>query len=206
MSAKAIREASGKDLINRKLATGAKAAKCRFVSINQDTNWSHVVAENPWLKNEKLVVKPDQLIKRRGKLGLIKVNADLAGVQSWIAERMNKDQTVGKATGKLKNFIIEPFVPHKPVSLWIIFQLKIRIIIWTKIDTIFRWFQEEEVYVCIYSHRTADTILFYHEGGVDIGDVDSKALKLDVPVGSEITDEATITDKLLTHVPQDKKP
>ena len=43
---------------------------------------------------QKLVVKPDQLIKRRGKLGLIKVGTDLAGVQSWVDERMNKDQQV----------------------------------------------------------------------------------------------------------------
>ena len=34
--------------------------------------------------------------------------------------------------------------------------------------------QEEEYYVCIHSHRYADTILFHHEGGVDIGDVDAK--------------------------------
>ena len=35
-------------------------------------------------------------------------------------------------------------------------------------------FQDEEFYVCIYSHREGDTILFHHEGGVDIGDVDAK--------------------------------
>ena len=34
---------------------------------------------------------------------------------------MNKDQKIGKATGKLKNFIIEPFVPHKPVRLCALF-------------------------------------------------------------------------------------
>jgi succinyl-CoA synthetase beta subunit len=28
--------------------------------------------------------------------------------------------------------------------------------------------------VCIYAQRDCDTILFHHEGGVDIGDVDSK--------------------------------
>ncbi|XP_003425261.1 ATP-citrate synthase [Nasonia vitripennis] len=179
MSAKAIREATGKDLINRKLAQGTRAAKCRFVSIDESTNWSHLVSENPWLSSERLVVKPDQLIKRRGKLGLIKVNADLAQCQQWVAERLNKDQQIGKATGKLKTFIIEPFVPHKP---------------------------EEEAYVCIYSHRTADTILFHHEGGVDIGDVDAKALKLEVPVDSDIPDESTITSRLLAHVANDKKP
>lgn len=39
-------------------------------------------------------MKPDQLIKRRGKLGLIKVNADYKTVQEWITQRMNKDQQV----------------------------------------------------------------------------------------------------------------
>lgn len=115
MSAKAIREASGKDLINRKFPVGTKVAKCRFVQITENTNWIDVANEYPWLKTEKLVVKPDQLIKRRGKLGLIKVNADLSTVQKWIAQHMNIDQRVGKATGKLKTFIIEPFISHKPV-------------------------------------------------------------------------------------------
>jgi len=116
MAAKGIREATGKDLINRKLSFGTRAAKCRFVPITENTNWMDIVNEYPWLKTEKLVVKPDQLIKRRGKLGLIKVNADLSTVQKWVEQHMNKDQRVGKATGKLKTFIIEPFIPHKPVS------------------------------------------------------------------------------------------
>lgn len=76
---------------------------------------------------------------------------------------MNKEQKVGAATGTLRNFIIEPFIPHK---------------------------DNEEMYVCIYSHRHADTILFYHQGGVDIGDVDSKAVKLDIPVGTDIDETA----------------
>lgn len=115
MAAKAIREATGKDLINRKLPVGTKAAKCRFVLITESTNWIDVVNEHPWLKTERLVVKPDQLIKRRGKLGLIKVNADLSTVQKWVEQHMNKEQRIGKTIGKLKTFIIEPFVPHKSV-------------------------------------------------------------------------------------------
>jgi ATP citrate (pro-S)-lyase len=54
-------------------------------------------------------------------------------------------------TGTLNNFIVEPFVPHPA-------------------DT--------EFYVCINSAREGDYILFTHEGGVDVGDVDAKALKL----------------------------
>lgn len=91
---------------------------------------------------------------------------------------MGKDQKIGNAVGKLRNFIIEPFVPHK---------------------------DSEEAYVCIYSHRTADTILFYHQGGVDIGDVDSKALKLDVTVGSTLSID-DIEKKLLTEISATKKP
>ncbi|CAH1102113.1 unnamed protein product [Psylliodes chrysocephalus] len=178
MSAKAIREATGKQLINKHLGGNTAAAQCRFASVDENTKFAELVANNPWLKTEKLVVKPDQLIKRRGKLGLIAVNKDIPFVQNWIAERMNKDQKVGNATGKLRSFIIEPFIPHK---------------------------EQEETYVCIYSHRSGDTILFYHQGGVDIGDVDSKAVKLEVPVGDTI-DEASITKVLLGEVSAAKKP
>ncbi|XP_050076779.1 ATP-citrate synthase isoform X1 [Anopheles maculipalpis] len=177
MSAKAIREATGKDIINRHLQGDHGAAKCRFATVTETTQWQQLVLDNPWLETSPLVVKPDQLIKRRGKLGLIAVNKNLAQVKTWVNERMGKDQKVGNATGKLRNFIIEPFVPHKDI---------------------------EEAYVCIYSHRTADTILFYHQGGVDIGDVDSKALKLDVPVGKDVT-VAEIEKVLLTEIPSAKK-
>lgn len=122
-------------------------------------------------------MKPDQLIKRRGKLGLIAVNKNFQQVKTWVNERMGKDQKIGNATGKLRNFIIEPFIPHK---------------------------ETEEAYVCIYSHRTADTILFYHQGGVDIGDVDSKALKLEVAVGTETTIDQ-IQKVLLTEIESSKK-
>jgi ATP citrate (pro-S)-lyase len=40
------------------------------------------------------VAKPDQLIKRRGKLGLVKVNVTLDEALAWINERMNKEVTV----------------------------------------------------------------------------------------------------------------
>ncbi|CAB3370648.1 Hypothetical predicted protein [Cloeon dipterum] len=172
MSAKAIREATGKDLLNRFLSPSSGAALCKFAAVDESTKWEALVAANPWLQTEKLVVKPDQLIKRRGKLGLIEVNCDLATAKSWIEQRIGKDIKIGKATGKLRSFIIEPFLPHKPT---------------------------EEAYVCIYSHRSGDTILFHHEGGVDIGDVDSKAVKLEVPVG-QIVSTKDIKNVLLTKI------
>lgn len=171
MSAKAIREATGKALLQKNLPAGV-CAPCRYAAVTEDTQWDALATQHPWLLTEKLVVKPDQLIKRRGKLGLIKVGTDLAGARAWVGERMNKDQKVGKAVGKLRTFIIEPFLPHE---------------------------QKEEAYVCIYSHRGGDTILFTHEGGVDIGDVDAKALKLDLEIEDQLSVEQ-IKEKLLVHV------
>ena len=173
MSARAISEASGKRILNGTLEANCGAAVCRFATVTPDTDWDKLAADNGWLNSEvvlhpwdrtmilvlsflqKLVVKPDQLIKRRGKLGLIKVNANFGEVKTWVGEKMGVDMQIGKATGKLKTFIIEPFLPHQ---------------------------QSEEAYVCIYSVRDKDVILFHHEGGVDIGDVDSKAVKLEVDV------------------------
>ncbi len=50
-----------------------------------------------------------------------------------------------------------------------------------------------------------DVILFHHEGGVDIGDVESKAARLDVTVDMkmEVSTDA-ITDTLLTKFQGDK--
>lgn len=49
MSAKAIREATGKGLLNRHLGPTANAAKCQFASVDETTDWGVLVANNPWL-------------------------------------------------------------------------------------------------------------------------------------------------------------
>jgi ATP citrate (pro-S)-lyase len=97
---------------------------------------------------QKVVVKPDQLIKRRGQLGLVKIGSP-DEARAWLAEHQNKEVLVGKTRGRLRSFIIEPFVVAGT-----------------------------EMYVAIYSEREHDTILFYHEGGVDVGDVDAKVGRL----------------------------
>lgn len=50
MSAKAIREATGKDILNRFLEGGSGAAKCRFASLDENTQWSQLVVDHPWLE------------------------------------------------------------------------------------------------------------------------------------------------------------
>lgn len=52
MSAKAIREATGKDIINRNLGSGTAAAKCKFASVTENTDFSELAAQNPWLLTE----------------------------------------------------------------------------------------------------------------------------------------------------------
>lgn len=52
MSAKAIREATGKELINKYLEGGNEVGvvKSRFASVTESTNWSQLAVENPWLE------------------------------------------------------------------------------------------------------------------------------------------------------------
>ncbi|KAI9526365.1 hypothetical protein NQZ68_039973 [Dissostichus eleginoides] len=178
MSAKAISEQTGKEFLYKYICTSAAVQnRFRYANATAETDWVRLAQDHPWLLTERLVVKPDQLIKRRGKLGLVGINLDLQGVQEWLKTRMMKETTVGKAKGVLKNFLIEPFVPHP---------------------------QEEEFYVCIYATREGDQVLFHHEGGVAVGDVDAKAERLMVAVNEKLSEDQ-VTEQLLTHVPEDKK-
>lgn len=47
-------------------------------------------------------------------------------------------------------------------------------------------------------------MLFHHEGGVEVGDVDAKAQRLLVAVDEKLSEEQ-VTEKLLPHVPDEKK-
>jgi hypothetical protein len=47
-----------------------------------------------WVFNTKLVAKPDQLIKRRGKAGLLALNKTWDEAKPWIAQRAGKPQKV----------------------------------------------------------------------------------------------------------------
>ncbi|CAG8573781.1 9550_t:CDS:10, partial [Acaulospora colombiana] len=131
-----------------------------------------------WVFTSKLVAKPDQLIKRRGKSGLLLLNKEWEQAKEWIAARAGKEVQVESTKGTLKNFIVEPFLPHS---------------------------SETEYYVCINSAREGDNILFTHEGGIEVGDVDAKALKLLIPVNQPFPTREEIKSCLLTHVPPEKQ-
>lgn len=196
MSAKSILEADGKAILNYHLtrapvikptplpASATHNPPPRLASLHfpEDKAVKDVLDQAevtyPWLLQDgaKFVAKPDQLIKRRGKSGLLALNKTWADARQWVEERAGKPQKVEHVEGVLRQFLVEPFVPHP---------------------------QDTEYYININSAREGDWILFTHEGGVDVGDVDAKAEKLLIPVDlSEYPSNDEIAAALLKKVPQ----
>jgi len=188
MSAKAIREYHGKKLLSRWLSAYSAGNQYdledRALQITPNSCrpehpdfFDNLPAANPWLLTSPLVVKPDQLIKRRGKAGLLAINKTWAEVVEWIKDRINKECKVEVVSGILDNFIVEPFVPHE---------------------------QSDEYYICIQSFRYNDEVLFYHEGGVDVGDVDAKGVRLSLAIDEEPTVPGVIA-AILQQVPESRR-
>ncbi|KAK6903719.1 ATP-citrate synthase subunit 1 [Kwoniella mangroviensis CBS 10435] len=189
MSTKAIREFDAKQLVSYWLNRSptpipTKSESSLSAAQVAQVEWDPVTKQlSPpikpgqglpdWVFTSKLVGKPDQLIKRRGKAGLLCLNKGWEETGAWIEQRAGKPVTVESTTGTLNTFIIEPFCPHPA---------------------------ETEYYVCINSTREGDWILFTHEGGVDVGDVDAKALKLLLPVGEEFPTRENLISTLLANV------
>ncbi|TFK47509.1 ATP-citrate synthase [Heliocybe sulcata] len=192
MSSKAIREYDAKLLLaywlprspsvsSEPLATAFSYPEPKVAQIAWEAETDTITAETQipsWVQTTKLVAKPDQLIKRRGKAGLLALNKEWPEARKWIEERAGKPQRVESTVGTLNTFIVEPFLPHP---------------------------SNTEFYICIASARDEDTILFTHEGGVDIGDVDAKALRLSIPILKAFPSRAEIEATLLKHVPAEKK-
>ena len=132
MSAKSILEADGKAILNYHLtrapvlrptplppnATHNPPTRLASLYFPEDASVSSISdqaeATYPWLhaKDAKFVAKPDQLIKRRGKSGLLALNKSWPEARAWIEARAGKEQKVETVTGVLRQFLVEPFVPH----------------------------------------------------------------------------------------------
>jgi ATP-citrate lyase beta-subunit len=164
MAQKGIREYDAKRIMAKALPEFSDN-KIKFdikqILVGPDVNWEKIEKENPWLKKEKLVAKPDQLFGKRGKNNLLYVNKNWNEVKKWIKERMNKTvtikQTTGQTTGTLTHFLVEKFVPH-----------------------------DEEYYIAITTHREKDTIHFSTKGGVNIEEVWDSVVELDIPIDKTI--------------------
>ncbi len=180
MAQRGIREYHGKKMMAKYWSEYFKDLKQydgKVALIDPKTTLEELAKQNPWLKKEKLVVKPDQLIGKRGKHNLILLNATFEEAEKWINERMNREITIGKVTDKLSHFLIEPFVPHD---------------------------KNKEYYVAITSNREGDAIHFSAHGGVDIEEVWDTVVTIQVPILSNI-DNIKIKEKLPMNLPEEEK-
>ncbi len=169
MAQKAIREYDVKRILQERwgeyfgdaLLYAGKAAR-----VTPDSNWDQLQAEHDWLQSGRLAVKPDELIGKRGKNGLVLLGADLDTAKQWVGDRINKPVTIGRVTGVLRQFLIEPFLPHTG-----------------------------EYYLAITSDRGADAICFSPVGGTDIEERWDTVVSIPVPVGTSI-DDVDVAEKL----------
>src|SRR4051794_4412458 len=110
MSAKSILEADGKAILNYHLtrapvikptplppsSTHNPPPKLASLYFPEDAAVSDILNQAevtyPWLltKDAKFVAKPDQLIKRRGKSGLLALNKTWPEAKAWIEARAGK--------------------------------------------------------------------------------------------------------------------
>ena len=158
-----IREFDAKNLLLKNLKQEYLA-----VLVDQDTDLNILSQQHPWLLNNKLVIKPDQLFGKRGKLGLVLLNADFQQVKEYLQQYLNKEITIGKATDKLTNFLIEPYLEH-----------------------------EKEYYLSITSERDHDLINFSEEGGINVEENWHKVIKIEVPTTSEpILEKINASEKI----------
>jgi ATP-citrate lyase beta-subunit len=178
MAQRAIREYDAKKILAEEWKNylgDSSVFGWKAVQISPESNWDRLIADNPWLMRERLVVKPDQLVGKRGKHGLILLNTDLDGVKKWVRERIGKTIEVGQVSGVLDTFIVEPFLPQKA-----------------------------EYYLAIRSERDGDHVYFSPSGGVDIEENWDKVTSILVPVGTGI-DEVDIAGRLPAELTDEEK-
>ncbi|MHA1975134.1 MAG: ATP citrate lyase citrate-binding domain-containing protein [Candidatus Hodarchaeales archaeon] len=140
----------------------------KLVVITPETNFEKLVKEQPWLKSEKLVAKPDQLFGKRGKANLLLLNADFNQLKKFAKEKLGKELVIGGTKGTLTRLLVEPFIPHP---------------------------DEKEYYLSITSDRFNDIIHFSFEGGIFVEENWDKVTHIPVPIDTDI-DEFDLKSKL----------
>ena len=162
MAQRGIREYDAKRILASELPKylgGAFSYEGKAALVAPDTDLNTLARENPWLAELKLVVKPDQLFGKRGKHGLLLLDADWATAKKWIGQRMNTQTKVGGTTGLLTHFLVEPFTPHN---------------------------HDDEWYVAIRAERENDIIYFSVKGGIFVEENWDKVIQIPVPILGDI--------------------
>ncbi|PLW13673.1 hypothetical protein PCANC_15584 [Puccinia coronata f. sp. avenae] len=158
-----------------------RAPEVKVTQIAWDAESKSITADSslpPWVFTEKLVVKPDQLIKRRGNSGLLGLNDNKTWPQAkaWVQERAGKAVNVKGIVGTLNTFIVKPFAPYCRAFCATPFGHRV---------------------ICLHPLcAKGNMILFTHDGRVDIGDVDAKVAKI-----TDLPTRAQLKARLLAAVP-----
>jgi len=163
---KKIREYDAKKMLAANLAKYGYDISLEVAKVDEHTDLAALEQEHTWLKTKKLVVKPDQLIGKKGKHNLVLLNASIDEAKKFIKENMGKTVEIGSVSGVLTNFIIEPFVEH-----------------------------DNEYFLAIMSQREEDIILFSEKGGVDVEEHWHKIIQIPVPINENI-ENISITTRL----------
>ena len=168
MAQRGIREYDAKRLFARYLPDYLEdfSYKGEIALVGPDTDLEALAKVNPWLKAKKLVIKPDQLFGKRGKHGLVLLDATWDQAVSYFKKNIGAEVTVGSIEGRLTYFLIEPFVPHK-----------------------------EELYVAISSDYDGDNIYFSPQGGISVEENWDKVAQIHVDILKDI-DQVDFKSKL----------
>mmetsp|Transcript_9811 Transcript_9811/g.39825 ORF Transcript_9811/g.39825 Transcript_9811/m.39825 type:complete len:466 (-) Transcript_9811:32-1429(-) len=164
MAKKKIREFDGKHMLLRHIF---RLAKIRFsrqlrpvqVTAAELAEWKKLKTKNPWLSETPLVVKPDMLFGKRGKYGLVKVNATLEEAKAFVQEHQAKQCLIEKVEGDLTHWLLEPFVKH-----------------------------EHEFYFSITSGREETHVYFSPQGGIEVEENWENMRVLSLAVGDKPAD------------------
>jgi ATP-citrate lyase beta-subunit len=169
MAQRGIREYDAKRMLSKFLPEYLSdfAYIGNVVLIGPETDLEKMVVDNPWLMSEKLAVKPDQLFGKRGKHGLVLLDATWDQVIAYLKKNMGAEMVVAGVAGRLSYFLVEPFVPHK-----------------------------DEFYVAINSDEEGENIFFSTEGGVCVEENWDKVLQVHVNILEGI-DRVDLKSKLL---------
>jgi ATP-citrate lyase beta-subunit len=168
MAQRGIREYDAKRLFARYLPDYLEdfSYKGEIALVGPDTDLEALAKVNPWLKAKKLVIKPDQLFGKRGKHGLVLLDATWDQAVSYFRKNIGVEVTVGSIEGRLTYFLIEPFVSHK-----------------------------EELYVAISSDYDGDNIYFSPQGGISVEENWDKVVQIHVGILKDI-DQVDFKSKL----------
>ncbi len=157
MAQKPIREYAAKMMLARNWKDyfpTSLSFPAKFVQVSPESDLKLLPDQHEWLSKEPLVVKPDMVIGKRGKHGLVLLNQDWKGAKKWLEEKRGQEITINNLSGTLNHFLIEPFV---------------------EID--------KEYYLSLSSTDEGTDILFSDRGGVDIEDLLEKGAVAKLKMG-----------------------